>query len=63
MSGLVHSVHNYLAEQAEAPVYSVQGWWLPILEWRAGGRREGRSLAQVIHGFHHGKAIGDKPAT
>jgi hypothetical protein len=53
-------VHNYLAEQAGAPIYSIQGWWLLIWAWRAGSRREGRLLAQGIHGFHRGKVTGDE---
>jgi hypothetical protein len=61
--GWFHWVHNYLAEQAGPPIYSVQGRWLPILEWRAGGRREGRSLAQEMCGFHCGKITCKEPAT
>jgi hypothetical protein len=30
------------------------------LEWRAGGRREGRALAQSIGGFHLGEVTGDQ---
>jgi hypothetical protein len=33
------------------------------LRWRTGGRREGRSLAQEMRGFHRGKITGDEPAT
>jgi hypothetical protein len=40
-------------------IYRVQGRWLLNLEWRAGGRREGRALAQMIRGFHRGKITGD----
>jgi hypothetical protein len=29
------------------------------LAWRAGGRREGRALAQEVRGFHRGKVTGD----
>jgi hypothetical protein len=53
-------MRDYLTELAVCSIYRVQGRWLLILEWRAGGRREGRLLAQGIRGFHRGKATGDE---
>jgi hypothetical protein len=41
-------LRDYLTELVVFAIYSVQGRWLLILEWRAGDRREGKSLAQVI---------------
>jgi hypothetical protein len=32
------------------------------LEWRAGGRREGRAQAKELRGFHRGRLTGDEPA-
>jgi hypothetical protein len=57
--GLVHWVCDYLAELMARLIYSSQGRWLLNLEWHAGGRREGRALAQRIRGFHRGKVTGD----
>jgi hypothetical protein len=31
-------------------IYSAQGWWLLILEWRAGDRGGGELLVQGYHG-------------
>jgi hypothetical protein len=53
-------LRDYLTELAMCSIYSVQERWLPILEWRAGGRREGRLLAQGIRGYHRGKVTGDE---
>jgi hypothetical protein len=61
--GLVHWMHNYLAKFTWAEIYRFHRRWQLILRWRAGGRREGRSLAQEICGFHRGKITGNEPAT
>jgi hypothetical protein len=53
-------LRDYLTELAVCSIYSVQERWLPILEWCASGRREGRLLAQGIHGYHRGKVTGDE---
>jgi hypothetical protein len=50
---------DYLTKLAVCSIYRVQERWLLILEWRAGGRREGRLLSQGIHGFNHGKSSSD----
>jgi hypothetical protein len=52
-------MRDYLAELMAHLIYRVRGRWLLNLEWRAGGRREGRALAQRIRGFHRGKITGD----
>ena len=57
--GLVRWMRKYLAEFTGLAIYRFHRRWRPILRRRAGGRREGRSLAQVIRGFHRGKASGD----
>jgi hypothetical protein len=57
--GLVRWVCDYLAELMVRLIYRAQGRWLLNLEWHAGGRREGRALAQRIHGFHRGKVTSD----
>jgi hypothetical protein len=57
--GPVLCVCDYLAELMARSIYRARGRWLLNLEWRAGGRREGRALAQSIHGFHCGKVTGD----
>jgi hypothetical protein len=59
---LVSWVCNYLADQMTCLIYRARGRWLLNLEWRAGGRREGRVLAQEMHGFHRGRLTGDEPA-
>jgi hypothetical protein len=56
---LVHWVRDYLAELMACSIYRARGRWLLNLEWRAGGRREGRVLAQEMHGFHRGKVTGE----
>ena len=61
--GLVRWVRDYLAELTACSIYRARGRWLMNLEWRAGGRREGRALAQEMRGFHRGKITGDEPAT
>jgi hypothetical protein len=57
---LVRWVCDYLAELMACLIYMARGWWLLNLEWRAGGRRERRSLAQGMCGFHRGKVTGDE---
>jgi hypothetical protein len=42
--GLVYWMLDYLAELRERSIYRVRGWWPVNLRWRAGGRREGRTL-------------------
>jgi hypothetical protein len=44
--GLVRWVLDYLAELMARSIYRARGRWLMNLEWRAGGRREGRALAR-----------------
>jgi hypothetical protein len=55
-------LRDYLAELMACSIYRARGQWLLNLEWRAGGRREGRALAQEMCGFHRGRLIGDEPA-
>jgi hypothetical protein len=55
-------MRDYLAELTGAVIYRFHRRWRPILRRRAGGWREERSLAQVIHGFHRGKASSDGQA-
>jgi hypothetical protein len=52
-------LRDYLTELVVCSIYSVQGWWLLILEWRAGGWREGRVTGVGDHGSRRGKASGD----
>jgi hypothetical protein len=52
-------LRDYLTELVVCSIYSVQGQWLLILEWRAGGRREGRVTGVGYRGSHRGKASGD----
>jgi hypothetical protein len=61
--GLVRWMCNYLAVFTGVAIYRFHRWWRLILRWRAGGRREGRSLAQEMCGFHRGKITDDEPAT
>jgi hypothetical protein len=49
-----------LTELEVCSIYSIPERWLLIWAWRAGGQREGRLLAQGIHGFHRGKVTGDE---
>ena len=56
---LVRWVRDYLAELTRCSIYKARGLWLVNLEWRAGGRREGRALAQEMCGFHRGLTTGD----
>jgi hypothetical protein len=44
-------LRDYLADLTTCSIYRAQGWWLLNLEWRAGGRREGRALGQVCVAF------------
>ena len=53
-------MRDYLAELMAHSIYRTRGRWLVNLEWRAGGRREGRALAQEMRGFHRGKVTGDE---
>ena len=52
-------LRDYLTELVVCSIYSVQGRWLLILEWRAGGRRMGRLTRVGYRGSHRGKASGD----
>ena len=56
----VRWMRDYLAELMACLIYRAQGWWLTNLEWCADGRREGRTLAQEMRGFHRGKVTGDE---
>jgi hypothetical protein len=58
--GLVRWVRDYLAELTTCSIYRARGRWLLNLEWRVGGWREGRALAQEMRGFHRGKVTGDE---
>jgi hypothetical protein len=51
---------DYLVELMARSIYRIRGCWLLNLAWRAGGRREGRALAQEVCGFHCGKVTGDE---
>jgi hypothetical protein len=53
-------MHDYLEELMAHSIYTAQGRWLVNLEWCAGGRREGRALAQEMRGFHRGKVTDDE---
>jgi hypothetical protein len=57
--GLLRWVSDYLGELMARLIYRDQGRWLLIWAWCAGGRREGRALAQRTRGFHRGKVTGD----
>jgi hypothetical protein len=56
----VRWMRDYLAELMACSIYRARGRWLVNLEWCAGGRREGRALAQEMCGFHRGKVTGDE---
>jgi hypothetical protein len=58
----VLGLRDYLAELMACSIYRARGRWLFNLEWRAGGRREGRALVQELRGFHRGRLTGDEPA-
>jgi hypothetical protein len=58
----VRWMRDYLAELMAHSIYRTRGRWLVNLEWRAGGRREGRAQAQELRGFHRGRLTGDEPA-
>jgi hypothetical protein len=51
-----------LTELGMCSIYTIPERWLPIWSWRAGGRREGRALAQSLRVFHRGMLTGDEPA-
>jgi hypothetical protein len=53
-------MRDYLAELMARSIYRARGRWLVNLEWHAGGRREGRALAQEMCGFHRGKVTSDE---
>jgi hypothetical protein len=59
--GLLHWLHNYLAEQAGSAIYRLPQRW-PV-NWREtrGGWRKRRLLALGISGFHRGSSTGDEP--
>jgi hypothetical protein len=42
--GLVYWMLDYLAELMAHSIYRTRGRWPVNLTWRAGGRREGRTL-------------------
>jgi hypothetical protein len=60
--GLVRWVRDYLAKLMACSIYRARGWWLLNLEWRAGGRRGRKLLAQRMCGLHRGKVTGDDRA-
>ena len=53
---------DYLVELMAHSIYRARGRWLLNLEWHAGGRREGRALAQELRGFHGDRLTDDEPA-
>jgi hypothetical protein len=53
---------DYLEELMAHSIYTARGRWLMNLEWLAGGRREGRALAQELRVCHRGRLTGDEPA-
>jgi hypothetical protein len=57
---LVYWMLDYLAEPMAHSIYRIRERWLMNLDWRAGGRREGRALSQGIGGFHRGEVTGDQ---
>jgi hypothetical protein len=52
-------LHDEPTELMARLIYRARGRWLLNLEWRAGSRREGRALAQEMHGFHRDETTGD----
>jgi hypothetical protein len=57
--GLLHWLHNYLAEQAGSTIYSrLERWPVNLRETRVGRRRR-RLLARAIGGNYRGKLPGD----
>jgi hypothetical protein len=52
--GLLHWLHNYLAERTGVTIYSLQRRWRPISRGCAGGRRGKGVLALGMSGFHRG---------
>jgi hypothetical protein len=61
--GLLHWLHNYIAERTKAVIYRLWGRWRPISRRCAGGRRGRRLLARKLSGFHRGKLPGDERTT
>jgi hypothetical protein len=51
-----------LTELGVCSIYSIPERWLLIWSWRAGGRREGRALAQELRVIHRGRLTDDEPA-
>jgi hypothetical protein len=56
----VRWMRDYIAELMARSIYMARGRWLINLELHAGGRREGRALAQEMRGFHRDKVTGDE---
>jgi hypothetical protein len=52
--GLLHWLHNYLAEWTGVEIYSLQQRWCPISRGCASGRRGKGVLALGMSGFHRG---------
>jgi hypothetical protein len=52
--GLLHWLHNYLAERTWVAIYSLQRRWRPISRGCASGRRGKGVLALGMSGFHRG---------
>jgi hypothetical protein len=52
-------LRDYLTELEVCLIYSVQERCLPILDWRAGGRRGRGTLAHTIGGHNCGNLTGD----
>jgi hypothetical protein len=52
--GLLHWLHNYLAQRTGAAIYSLQRRWRPISRGCAGGRRGKGVQALGMSGFHRG---------
>jgi hypothetical protein len=52
-----------LTELEVCSIYSIPERWLLIWAWCAGDRRERRSLAQGMRGFHRGKVTIDAKAS
>jgi hypothetical protein len=55
--GLVRWMRKYLAEPTGAAIYRVLQRWRPISRKGGGGRREGKSLAQVLSWLLPGQCL------
>jgi hypothetical protein len=53
--GLLHWLHNYLAEQAGSAIYRLPQWWPVNLRETRDDRRKRGSLARAIGGNYRGK--------